>query len=135
MKKALETIQTHAKELKKLEQSEQYLFEQLNTLEPEIVENLINDFTSERFQPVNLLRLDILNKLKQKTSITTELIEEIKNKIITKEKTYFLEYGESITNGLVSYTKGKKRSPFASWTYFSILFPFFCNNFIFYFLD
>jgi 5-methylcytosine-specific restriction enzyme B len=125
MKKTLELIQTQAKELKKLEQSEQYLFEQLNSLKMDRVEKLIKEFTSERFQPVNFLRLDILNKLKKNSSITTDLIDEIKEKIISKDDKYFLNYSESINNGLLNYTRGKKRTPFASWKYFSILFPFF----------
>ncbi len=37
MQKALEIIQKHAKELKKLEQSEQYLFETLNNISPNIL--------------------------------------------------------------------------------------------------
>ena len=125
MQQVLETIQKHAKELKKLEQSEQYLFEQINSLSPVLVKKLIEEFTPERFQPVNLLRLDILNKIQKKTIINSEIIEEIKTKIIEKDESYFQKYGETIVAGLKSYSRGKKRGPFASWKHFSIFFPFF----------
>src|SRR5659263_395058 len=111
MKKSIEIIQKHAKELRKLEQSEQYLFEQLNGLDTGIVEQLIKDYSSEWFQPVNLLRLEILNIRKENITLTPELINEIKNKIIAKDKTYFLKYGEALVNGLINYPQ-KKKSPF-----------------------
>jgi len=49
MKQSIENIQKHAKYLKKLEQNEQYLFEQLNTLNNEIVEQLIESFDTGLF--------------------------------------------------------------------------------------
>ncbi|MDD4416602.1 MAG: hypothetical protein PHI70_07455, partial [Proteiniphilum sp.] len=63
MQKEIDIIQGHAKELKKLEQSEQYLFDSLNTKSKSEIEGLISDFSFVRsdfsatlFQPVNLLR-------------------------------------------------------------------------------
>lgn len=38
MKEAIAIIQTHARELKKLEFSEQYLFEHVNSLSSEVVD-------------------------------------------------------------------------------------------------
>ena len=114
MKEAIEIIQKHAKELKKLEHSEQYLFEQLNDLSPELLPQLIDDFTSEKFQPVNLLRLDILHNVKNRINVTSEVIEDIEQKIIDKDDTYFLKYGEAVVNGLLNYPQ-KKKSPFVSW--------------------
>ena len=128
MKNSIEIIQKQAKELKKLEQSEQYLFERLNNLNTEIVEQLIKDFTSEQFQPVNLLRLEILNKIKENIVLTPESIEEIKNKIITKDTEYFSKYGGTLVNGLINYPQ-KKKSPFVNWQKnFSIVFPFFYHS-------
>jgi len=101
MKNSIEIIQKQAKELKELEQSEQYLFERLNNLNTEIVEQLIKDFTSEQFQPVNLLRLEILNKIKENIILTPKSIEKIKNKIITKDAEYFSKYDRTLVNGLI----------------------------------
>jgi len=80
------------------------------------------------FKPVNLLRLEILNKIKENITVTPELIEEIKNKIINKDTAYFSKYGESLVNGLKDYPE-KKKSPFVNWTKnFSIVHPFFHNS-------
>lgn len=128
MKQSVEIIQKHAEYFKKLEQSEQYLFERLNTLNTEIVEQLIESFDTGLFKPVNLLRLEILNKIKENITVTPELIEEIKNKIINKDTAYFSKYGESLVNGLKDYPE-KKKSPFVNWTKnFSIVYPFFHNS-------
>ncbi|AKB73969.1 hypothetical protein MSLAZ_0708 [Methanosarcina lacustris Z-7289] len=125
MQKSIGIIQKYAAELKKLEQDEKYLLEQLNNLDIDVVEGLINNFTSEQFQPVNLLRLEILNKIKENIIITPELIEEIKNKIIAKDDAYFSKYGETLVSGLIDYPQ-KKKLPFVNWKKnFSIFFPFF----------
>ncbi|AKB35840.1 hypothetical protein MSSAC_1250 [Methanosarcina siciliae C2J] len=125
MQKSIEIIQKHAAELEKLEQDEQYLFKQLNNLNVEIVERLINNFRSEWFQPVNLLRLEILNNIKENIRITPELIEEVKNKITTKDVEYFSKYDETLVSGLINYPQ-KKKLPFVNWKKnFSIVYPFF----------
>jgi len=128
MEKDIEIIQKYAQDLKQLEQSEQYLFDQLNSLNTETIEQLTEDFTSDEFRPVNLLRLDLLNKIKEKIILTPEIVEEVKSKIIEKDKTYFSKYGESLVEGLLRYSKGEKRSPFASWKNFSIFFNFFTGQ-------
>lgn len=128
MKKDIEIIQKYAKVLRQLEQSEQYLFDQINSLDDKLIDQLILDFTSDEFRPVNLLRLDVLNKIKEDQTITPEIIEQIKKKIIEKDESYFSKYSESLINGLLKYSKGEKRSPFASWKNFSIFFPFFYHT-------
>lgn len=128
MEEWLLLIQNEAKELKKLEENEVYLFEQLNLISSEIIDKLINDFTSDKFQPVNLLRLDILNNLKNKNNINPSLIEKIKSEIVNKNENYFLKYGEILVNGLKNYPI-KKKSPFVNWkSSFRVFFPFFYRS-------
>ena len=128
MQQALDTIQKHAKELKKLEQSENYLFEQLNNLPPAQVQALIQDYTSDNFKPVNLLRLDILTQLKAGVQVTPDTVEEIKQKILSKDEEYFAKYGDNLVQGLKNYPK-KKRGPFVNWQRnFSLLFPLFYSG-------
>ena len=68
----------------------------MNNLDIKIVEKLIKEYKSEKFQPVNFLRLEILNQIKEKKTITPELIEEIKKRINDKDREYFLKYGETL---------------------------------------
>ncbi|MGD9930876.1 MAG: AAA family ATPase [Mangrovibacterium sp.] len=135
MQKEIEIIQRHAKELKKLEQSEQYLFDSLNSKSKVEIDGLINDFSfvrsdfsATRFQPVNLLRFDILHLLKEGTQISSETVENIKNKIIEKDEEYFSKYGDILVNALKNYPQ-KKKSPFVNWQRnYCIFFPFIYTN-------
>lgn len=135
MQKEIDIIQRHAKELKKLEQSEQYLFDSLNNKSKTEIDGLINefsfvrsDFSATRFQPVNLLRFDILHLLKEGTQISSETVENIKTKIIEKDGEYFSKYGDTLVNALKNYPQ-KKKSPFVNWQRnFCIFFPFIYTN-------
>lgn len=121
----IEIIQKLAVELEKLEKDESYLFEQLNNLDINIVDKLIAEYKSEKFQPVNFLRLEILNQIKEKKRITPELIEELKNKIIDKDTDFFSKCDENLIKGLIDYINENKR-PFVIWSKnFSILYRFF----------
>lgn len=132
MEKDIDIIQRHAKEFNKLEQSEQYLFESLNSIPMNEIDQLIDEFgfvrtnySATHFQPVNLLRFDILNIIKEKIQISPETVEEIKNKIIAKDETYFSKYGDILVNALKAYPE-KKKSPFVNWQkYYPIFYPFF----------
>lgn len=135
MQKEIDIIQRHAKELKKLEQSEQYLFDSLNNKSKTEIDGLINDFSfvrsdfsATRFQPVNLLRFDILHLLKEGTQISSETVENIKTKIIEKDDEYFSKYGDTLVNALKNYPQ-KKKSPFVNWQRnYCIFFPFIYTN-------
>jgi len=59
-----------------------------------------SDFSATRFQPVNLLRFDILHLLKEGTQISSETVENIKTKIIEKDEEYFSKYGDILVNAL-----------------------------------
>ncbi len=125
MQESINLIQSQATKLKKLEENENYLFEQLNTLDADTISKLISNFEIEYFQPVNLLRFEILQHIKDKKIVTPELVEEIKDKIVAKDSGYFSKYGEALVNGLLNYPV-KKKTPFVNWKkYYSICFPFF----------
>jgi len=125
MEKEIAIIQHYAKEFEKLEQNERYLFEQINTLSNDTVEQLLKEFAPVDFQPVNLLRLEILDNLKEGKSASPSLISEIQQRIINKDLQYFKKYGERIKDGLQKYPE-KKKSPFVNWKKtFSIFYPFF----------
>ena len=132
MQTFIDTVQKYAKELKKLEFSEQYLYESLNNKSENEINTLIKDFEFikdfARFQPVNLLRFEILNLKKEGKIITKEILEEIKKRIVEKDEEYFSKYGENLIEGLKKYPT-KKKSPFVTWQKdFRIYFPFFYNK-------
>ncbi|MGB9938555.1 AAA family ATPase [Methanosarcina sp.] len=123
MQESIEIIQKFAAKLEKLEQDEKYLFEHLNNLDIETIERLINEYKSEDFKPVNFLRLEVLNKIKEKNTVTSELIEEIKKKIIVKDEEYFSKSSKNLVEGLINY---QTESSFKSWKKnFSIFYRFF----------
>jgi hypothetical protein len=125
MQKSIEKIQEYAKWFKKLEENENILFQEVNSLSPELINELINQYNTERFQPVNLLRLKVLNSIKTGAIISAKDIVEIKEKIYSKDVLYFREYNESLIKGLTDYPS-KSKSPFHNWSKnFNILFPFF----------
>jgi len=131
MNESLSLIQSYSKELKKFEQSDLELFDHLNNLPAAEIDRMIadldfvkTDFTTKYFQPVNLLRLEILQKIKEKTLLNSELIEEIKSKIVNKDEAYFSKYGDRLIIALKSYPV-KKKSPFVNWQKkYGICFPF-----------
>ncbi|MGI6521363.1 MAG: AAA family ATPase [Fermentimonas sp.] len=135
MQKEIETIQKHAKELKKLEQNEQELFSYLNNKSESEIEGFIkdysfvrSDFTATWFQPVNLLRFDLLHLLKEGIQINPETVENIKNKIIEKDEGYFSKYGDTLVHALKNFPE-KKKSPFVNWQKnFYVFFPFIYTN-------
>ncbi len=135
MQREIEIIQKHAKELKKLEQNEQELFSYLNSKPKSEIERFINDysfvrsdFTATWFQPVNLLRFDLLHLLKEGLQINPETVENIKNKIIEKDEGYFSKYGDTLVHALKNFPE-KKKSPFVNWQKnFYVFFPFIYTN-------
>ena len=135
MQKEIDLIQKHVKELRKLEQSEQYLFDYLNSIPKHEIEKLIDDFSfvrsdfsATRFQPVNLLRFDVLHLLKEGIQISSETVENLKTKIIEKDEEYFSKYGDTLVNALKNYPQ-KKKSPFVNWQKnYCIFFPFIYTN-------
>jgi len=107
----------------------------LNTKSKSEIEGLISDFSFVRsdfsatlFQPVNLLRFDILHLLREGVQISSETVENIKSRIIEKDKEYFSKYGDILVNALTNYPQ-KKKSPFVNWQRnYCIFFPFFYTN-------
>ncbi len=124
-------IQVYAKELEKMKNDENYLFDYINKMSKEEIEELTefyNPFKSKSLQPVNFLRFVVLDKLKKGERITKELVEEIKYKIVSKDTQYFANYGKEITRLIEDFSKKnyKYNSPFASFQkHFSKFYTFY----------
>lgn len=89
----------------------------MNTKSKSEIEGLISDFSFVRsdfsatlFQPVNLLRFDILHLLREGVQISSETVENIKSRIIEKDKEYFSKYGDILVNALTNYPQKKEIS-------------------------
>lgn len=102
------------------------LFEAINQLS-EANLKAVHDFYSgnERFQPVNVLRAEIARQRLDGVWISKELVEEIKEKICTKDLDYFAHLKSEILTQLEKYPVGT-RNMFASWSnYWRVLHTFF----------
>ncbi|MDD4697651.1 MAG: AAA family ATPase [Fermentimonas sp.] len=92
------------------------LFSEINAL-PENVVNEIHaeyDDPENDFKPVNLLRAEIARRLLQGEIVTENLVNEIKDKIRSKDIDFFNHYNESFLHQLREYPLSK-RDLFASW--------------------
>lgn len=91
------------------------LFEAINQLAEANLKAVYEFYSgSERFQPVNVLRAEIARQRLNGVLINKELVEEIKEKIRTKDLTYFSHLNPEIRSQLESYPIGR-RDMFANW--------------------
>lgn len=92
------------------------LYAALNGLSKHTVEDIFKEYGDpERdFKPVNLLRAEIARRLLQGDSVNEQLVNEVKNKIRTKDVNYFNHYKEAFLKQLQEYELFK-RDLFANW--------------------
>ncbi len=130
MDSELNVIQEFSRKIKPFEDSDLALFSYLNNLEASEIQELQTDltfiednFNRNHFQPVNLLRYKLVQLLAAGEKISSDLIDQIKEKIIDKDAVYFSGCSQAILDGLTHYPE-KTRSPFTNWKRnFSICFP------------
>lgn len=92
------------------------LFTAINSLPKNVVEEIYKEYgdPDRSFKPVNLLRAEILRKLLQGETISEVLVNEIKDKIRTKDVDYFKHYKEVFLKQFQDYELFK-RDLFANW--------------------
>ncbi|MCX6236921.1 MAG: AAA family ATPase, partial [Bacteroidia bacterium] len=92
------------------------LFTAINSLPKNVVEEIYNEYgdPDRSFKPVNLLRAEISRKLLHGETISEVLVDEIKDKIRTKDVDYFNHYKEGFLKQLQDYELFK-RDIFANW--------------------
>jgi 5-methylcytosine-specific restriction protein B len=103
------------------------LFNAINHLQRNIIEEVYNEYWNEevRFQPVNLLRATIAKKLLEEKVVDEQLIVEIKDRILNRDKSYFSYLPDKYLKELEDYPE-KEKNMFVNWKrYWSILHPFF----------
>lgn len=92
------------------------LYEALNNMQKNTVEEIYKEYgdPDRDFKPVNLLRAEIARRLLQGDAISEFLVNEVKEKIRTKDLVYFKNYKEVFLNQLYNYELFK-RDLFANW--------------------
>lgn len=103
------------------------LYEAINNLTKPSVEDIFREYgdPDRDFKPVNLLRAELARRLLEGQEINEALVNEIKNKIRTKDVEYFNHYKEAFLKQLQEYELFK-RDLFANWQNpWSIFYSFF----------
>src|SRR5688572_2811011 len=92
------------------------LYNAMNNLPIEAVADIFKEFgdPDRDFQPVNLLRAEIARRLLAGESANERLVEEIKDKIRTKDTAFFSHYKNDLLEQLKEYELSK-RDLFANW--------------------
>ena len=119
----VEFLSETARAFEQYYQDEEALFEAINALDEGLVNTLLTHYyhftdwqsKPQYFAPVNLLRHKILLNLKDGILVDKQLVEEIKEKFLSRDLTYFAELPESVQNSIQNYQIGK-RGPFHAWS-------------------
>ncbi len=104
------------------------IYKALNVLPEPILEDIFKEYgdPENRFQPVNLLRAEAARQLLNGVELSEILVEAIKEKIRTKELTYFNHLPPAFLEELKNYPMAGKRDIFANWQKaWSVFHPFF----------
>ena len=110
----IEKIQQIAASLQAL-QDERVLFKELNNLDSSVVLELQKEYEGvlKKFQPVNMLRYEVLNHLEERRPyLTPEYVELYRKKIESRDVYFFEKYGSVLTEGLLNYPKENIFNPF-----------------------
>jgi 5-methylcytosine-specific restriction protein B len=116
MEAQIDYIRNLAKQYKKYFEQPETLYEDLNNLPREVLEDTFREYgdPDRKFQPVALLRAEVVRQILNGQKATRELTELIKEKIRTKDKTYFSSYNTRVLSEMEEY-HSPKRDIFANW--------------------
>lgn len=92
------------------------LFDRLHEIPENTLKKIYDEYSSnnESFQPVNLLRTEIVRQLINGAEVTEYTVDELKEKIRSKQIDFFAHLPVSYLNQFKNYPIGK-RDLFASW--------------------
>lgn len=126
METQFQYITNIAKQYQIYSEDENALFEALNKLPNNVLEDIYAEYgDTESFQPVNLLRAEIARLRLMGGEITRESIEQLKTAIEARDAAPFSHLPDKFREQLSDYPL-KNRGIFVNWQYnFRILFPFF----------
>jgi 5-methylcytosine-specific restriction enzyme B len=116
METQFQYIVSVAKQYNDLTSSRSKLYEAINSLSQNNLAEIYNEFgdPDRNFQPVNLLRAEIARRVLRGDKASEVIIDEIKDKIRTKDLSYFDHLNEDFLHQLKDYELFK-RDLFANW--------------------
>jgi 5-methylcytosine-specific restriction enzyme B len=102
------------------------LFIAINQLSEAAISSIYKEYSdSARFQPVNLLRAEIARQLINNIQISKQTVEEIKERIRTRDLNYFAHLPSEFLAEIESY-KASKKDLFSTWQKdWSVFYTFF----------
>jgi 5-methylcytosine-specific restriction protein B len=116
MNEQIQYISDLAEKYKIYAEQSEVLFDAVNQLSETEVKTIFEEYgdSERRFQPVNLLRAETARQMLDGKQINKKSVEEIKEKIRTKDSVFFAHLPEDFLAELENYTVGK-RDIFANW--------------------
>jgi 5-methylcytosine-specific restriction enzyme B len=116
MQTQFEFIKQLAAQYKTYSDKPDELYKAINSISEDIIQKIFTEYggSESGFQPVNLLRAEITRQLLHGVTVTSQLVDDIKDKIRQKDVLYFAHYSKKLLEGLASQSQGK-RDIFASW--------------------
>ena len=105
-----------AKQYKLFNENPTELYKTLNAIPKDIVEEILKEYgdMNSKFQPLNFLRSEIARNILNGIEISEKLVDEIKDKIRSKDVSYFNHIPKAFLKELEDYSIGK-RDLFANW--------------------
>lgn len=112
----IEYIRNLARQYKTYFEEPAKLFEDLNKLPKEVLEDTFQEYgdPDRRFQPVAMLRAEVVRQILDGQKADNRLTELVKEKIRTKDRSYFSAYNPRILNELDEFHT-PRRDIFANW--------------------
>ena len=108
MEQQFQYIINLAKQYKIFNENPAELYKALNALAKDSIQEILNEYEDKgtKLRPLNLLRLEVAKKLLDGIDIKGELVNEIMEKIRSKDVSYFSHLPESLLNQLKNYPIG-----------------------------
>ena len=123
MQAEFEYLQQLAQQYHQFSEDPAQLYAYLGHLDQATVQSLLNKYQQLPFQPIQLLRMECLRQLAEQQKIDATKIEEIKQRIRQKNRSYFAHLDSDTLDQLDVYPLGN-RDPFQGYQKpFSIFLP------------
>ena len=123
MQAEFEYLQQLAQQYQQFSEDPAQLYAHLERLDQQTVQNLLNKYQQLPFQPIQLLRMECLRQLLTQQKLDSGKVEEIKQRIRQKNRSYFAHLDADTLDQLDVYPLGN-RDPFQGYQKpFSVFLP------------